>query len=1094
MDLTKEKVQKAIDNLSFPFPYSAEEWMEHMYLENYHCHKDFSNTAVIDCAEKIENYAERILEYGSGKCLYSGEHGSQGNQFHVYKVAEQYGLKYRHSAEVYWVKDRHEKDRANCHMMIVAKNPEGREDLNYILSVANEDGYYGQPRIDLELLLSVKPENFIVTSGCVAGFRYPEADKIWLKIADHFGKNFFFEVQNHNTQKQKDLNTRILKLAKENNIPIICGLDSHYVLEENKLKRELLQMDKGIEYNNDESGWYMDYPDTKTVIQRFEEQGVLNEEQILEAVLNTNVFVNECEEIVLDRHFKIPNIYKDLDYEGRVKFLKTTLSNIYKEEKNKSKEKVEAIRWEVEQYVESGTVDYPLISRAIVQEAVAHCNGVMTSTARGSGSGYVTNQMLGLTTIDRFTSEVPIYPERFLTKERILAGQCPDLDINVAESMSFERAAKNLLGEHGCYPLMAISTYKEKAAWLMYARVSGIEPSKSQIVSKAISEYNKVLLHAEEEEKSEIKIEDYIPEEYLDLFQESKSCQGITVGLIAHPCARLIFDGDIRREVGLISAKSETKKERVLVAAAEGKYLDEFGYVKEDFLIVDSVALTDKLFKSVGQPVPTFEELKRMVKDDKATWDIYAKGITCCINQVEKESTTKKVMRYKPKDISELCAFIAGIRPGFASLIDNFIRRKPYTTGEAKIDELLESSAHYMLYQESIMKVLSFLGLPMGETYSVIKSISKKKLKGQKLEDLLKQLKASWLKEFGNLDNFDKIWNVIKDAARYSFNAAHAYSMAGDSLYLAWFKAHHTAKFYEVAISHYQEKEKKDKIDALVKECMEFYGYRLGAYEFGNDNRRVNLDEENKIIYPNLSSIKGFGEKIVDQLYETGLKQYRSFREVYQAIQETAVNKTQLTNLAKLGYFRKYGNENQILSLISLYNFVSDLKTRVSKTKLQEQGIAPEKVLQFGRETKSMLMDLRKEEMVAFLESEIHEPEPTDYQRLQWQMEVTGMVDKQIVSFPKNEVMVTDIDIRKGITNLKLYSPSRGKGTSVKMYTKGLEAKQFQVGSFIRINQIEKRVKTEFTGNILPNGRREYKPVASGEKESWLKSYTVIGG
>lgn len=133
---------------------------------------------------------------------------------------------------------------------------------------------------------------------------------------------------------------------------------------------------------------------------------------------------------------------------------------------------------------------------------------------------------------------------------------------------------------------------------------------------------------------------------------------------MTHACG-LLFDGDIRREVGLMSAISEATGERTLVAACEGKYLDAFGYVKEDFLIVDTVALTHELFSSIGQEVPTFEELKELVKHDQATWDIYKKGITCCVNQCEKSSTTNKVMQYKPTNIAELAGFVAGIRPGF---------------------------------------------------------------------------------------------------------------------------------------------------------------------------------------------------------------------------------------------------------------------------------------------------------------------------------------------------------------------------------------------------------------------------------------------
>ena len=172
-----ELIKKIIPTLTFKFPYSPDEYEKNLYLENYHCHKDFSNTSTPDCAESINAYAERIHEFGA-KCLYSGEHGSQGNQFQVYKVAESEHLKYIHSSEVYWVKDRKEKDRANCHMIIAAKNAEGRGDINFALSMANIDGYYYKPRIDLELLFNIPKDNVIVTSACVAGWNYENAEDI----------------------------------------------------------------------------------------------------------------------------------------------------------------------------------------------------------------------------------------------------------------------------------------------------------------------------------------------------------------------------------------------------------------------------------------------------------------------------------------------------------------------------------------------------------------------------------------------------------------------------------------------------------------------------------------------------------------------------------------------------------------------------------------------------------------------------------------------------------------------------------------------------------------------------------------------------
>lgn len=1081
-------IKQIIPSLTFKFPYSAEDYGKKLYLENYHCHKDFSNTSTPDCGELMNAYVDRIHEFGT-KCLYSGEHGSQGNQFQVYKVAKNENLKYIHSSEVYWVKDRKEKDRANCHMIIVAKNAEGRGDINFALSMANLDGYYYKSRIDLELLFNIPKDNVIVTSACVAGWNYEDAEDIWLKIHDYFGENFFLEVQYHNTDKQKELNKKILQIAKKYNIQIICGLDSHYVKEENSIKRDQILKYKNINYP-DEEGWYLDYPDTKTVIKRFEEQGVLNREEIYRAIMNTNVFVAECEEIVLDRKFKIPSVYKGKSYEEKCKIYKSILNKAYAKEKEKSKEKAEGIRYEAKQVIESGVVDYFLTSKAIVDDAIENEGGILTTTSRGSAASFITNKLLGLTTVDRFNADIPIYPERFLTKERVLAGQMPDIDLNVATQEPFVKAARKLLGEHGCYPLMAVEKLKEKAAWQLYAGANDVSPEDANQISKYLDEYNKALKYADEDEKDNIHVEDYIPKEYIELFKQSNEYQGITINLKVHACGHFIFDGDIRREVGLISAVSESTGKRTVCAAIEGSYLDEFGYVKEDFLIVDSVYLTYKFFHSIGMEVPTFDELRHMIDGDKKTWDIYANGITCCVNQCEKEATTNRVKKYKPQNLAELSSFIAAIRPGFASLLNTFLNREPYTTGEKKIDDLLSDTAHFMIYQESIMKVLSFLQLQMGETYGVIKSISKKKLKGEKKEHLLAELNQSWNNEFGNTDNFKNVWNVIEDSARYAFNSPHAYSMGGDSAYQAWFKAHYTKTFYEVAINHYQEKNKKDKIDALVKEAIKFWGYKLGDYEFGADNRKVTISEENKLIYPNLSSVKGFGENVVNTLYDLGQTEYESFLEVLIALSSNSINKTIVNKLIRINYFKKYGDVNPLLETARLYNLLNGAK-QISKDKAEKNNIPFDVLTQYGNETDKQFNKLDSNKIINELISKITYRELTLKERLDNQREILGIVSDSDSTVSKRLYYVSELDIKKSIVNVHLFEIYSGKTRVVKMWRNQYNRNPFDLGSILYIISLEKKNKKEPTGEIdIQTGKKVYKEVPD-KFEYWLGKFTI---
>lgn len=1081
-------IEEIIPTLNFKFPYEINDYCENLYFENYHCHKDFSNPTIADSGESIENYADRCHEL-KAKCLFSGEHGNQGNHFHVYTVAEKEKLKYRHSTEAYWVKDRHEKDRTNCHIVLVAKNAEGRRDINYALSMANIDGYYYRPRIDLELLMNIPKDNVIVTSACIAGWWYDDASDVWLKIHEHFQDNFFFEVQTNNTDPQKRLNERILRLSEKNGIDIIAGLDSHYINDVGEVKRDQILKYKKVTYP-EEQGWFMDYPDMLMGLERFANQNVLDEKLALRAFMNTNVFVNECEEIVLDRSFKIPSMYKDKTYKEKCKIYMNDLNKAYSKEKIKSKDRADGIRYEAKEVMNSGVVDYFLTSKKIVEDAINNEGGILTTTSRGSAASYITNKLIGLTTVDRFNSDIPIYPERFLTKERVDAGMMPDIDLNISDQEPFITATKKLLGEYGCMPLMAVEKLKKKAAWQLYAGANDVEPAMATQISKYIDKYEDALKYAEEEEKEFINVEDYIPEKYIDLFRKSNDYQGITINLKVHACGNLIFDGDIRREVGLITAISKTTGKRTLCACVEGGVLDDFGYVKEDFLIVDSVSLIHKCFKAIGKEVPSFEELREMIKDDKPTWDIYEKGITCCVNQCEKASTTNKVKKYKPKTLAELSAFIAAIRPGFASLLNRFLNRSEYTTGEEKIDELLNDTAHFMLYQESIMKVLSFLGMKMGDTYGVIKSISKKKLKGEKKEKLLIELKKDWENEFGNLDNFSNVWSVIEDSARYAFNSPHAYSMAGDSAYIAWFKAHHTSTFYEVAINHYQQKNKKDKINALIEESIKFYGYKLGDYKFGNDNRTVTVDEKNKLIYPNLSSVKGFGEGVVNTLYELGLKEYSSFIDVLTALTSNSINKTIINKLIRINYFDNYGDVNTLLQITTYFDLINGIK-QMSKEKAIKNNIPFECLKKYGHETEKQFNKIDSVGLLNELVSNIEYKELSLKEKIDNQHEILGIINIVDPETNKRMYYVSELEELKTVTNITLYEIYSGKTRQVKMWTNQYNKEPFDETDILYIISLEKKNKKEPTGEINPKtGKKIYADVPD-KFEYWLKKFIV---
>lgn len=1105
-----ELANKAKERLNFQFPYDIEKWLTdmNMMIENYHKHTTWSDIVQIDSTTSVTDFVRLSDKYGC-QCYFSGEHGYSGEWLHIYDICkstldkknrEKLGIsnpiKFRYSVEAYWVKNRNKifietyedkkgkqqtrekKDNTNCHMVIVAKTYNAMRKLNYILSCAHVDGFYYKPRIDLDLLFQLDKDDVYVTSACIAGWKYEDAEEIWLKIWEYFGDNFFLEYQAHDTDAQKKLNKRIYDMSQKYGIQTIIGLDTHYINEEDRIKRDNLLHRKGLHYS-EEDGWFMDFPNGSVLFERMVKQAVLPTEEILYAMMNCHVFIGGCEELTYDTSFKIPIMdeYQKYDYSQRAKILLDILESKYESEdlEHKTPDRKEGMLYEYGEIKDSKTADYFLDNKALVDLAVSKYGGQLTTTSRGSASSYYCSKLLRFTTMDRFEAEVPIYPERFVTKDRILSShQMPDIDFNVSSQEPFVKAAKELFGEHGCYPLLAVGTLGEKSGFKLYADIKNLTPTTANEITKCIDQYNEALKQADDEEdKKDIHIEDYITDkEYLKIFNDSKPYQGIIEQAKVHACGFMLFNGspdnkdvvgygDIRYEIGLIRCHSESTGKSTIVANIEGGLLDIYGYVKDDFLIVDVVGIIYKLYHSIGREVPTVSELRKMVTGDELTWKMYEIGATCSLNQCEKPATTKRVMKYKPKEIKELAAFIAGVRPGFKSLIDGFLNRITYTNGEKSIDDLLEDCFHYMLYQEAVMKIFSWLGIPMKDSYDTIKKISKKKLKGEALKHVEDTLKSHWMENIGNLDNFEPVYKVIKDSARYSFNAPHALAMANDSLYEAWMKAHHTSKFYEVTMNHYQAKGDKNKVAALTKEAMNTFGYAMASYEYGKDNSKFTIDDETKTIYPNLSSVKGIGEKAVTDMMDIYKRGVSNFVDIYCSIKGTNINASVFENLVKIGYFKSFGSIKKLLEAVKIVDTWKgsswEGKKTISKNKMSELGLDGINVRKYatditksGKVSDKQFTNVDWKGIVKELVDKIPNEEYGILQLVKFQYEVLNYVDYVDETVEWKYVVVTDLNTSYS-PKFNAYSINNGKSIEMKVHRAKPRMDKTVVNSFTEI-------------------------------------------
>lgn len=1152
--------QKASKRLKFDFPYDIQTWISsmNMMMENYHKHTTWSDLVQIDSPTSIDDFIKLLDSYGC-QCYFSGEHGFPGEWLYCYDVCKNTfdedirkkkdlnnPIKFRYSVEAYWVKDvneilyeqyedkktgeiktREKRDNTNCHMIIVARNYNAMRKLNYILSCAHNEGFYYKPRIDLKSLFTLDKDDVYITSACIAGWKYEDATEIWLNIWKHFGDSFFLEYQANNTEPQKELNKRIYEISKTFGIQTIIGFDTHYINDEDCAKRNNLLLRKKLIYEG-EDGWYMDFPTGNIVYQRMVEQDCLSKEEIIYAMMNTHVFVNGCEELSYNTDFKIPILdeYRKESYETRSKILKQILTEKYnnEDEEHHTPDRLEGMEYEYGEIDGSHTADYFLSNHALVDLAVTKYNGQLTPTSRGSASSYYTSKLLGFTTMDRFESEVPIYPERFVTKERILAShQMPDIDFNVADQKPFIDAARELFGEHGCYPLLAVGKLGEKSGFKLYADIRGLEPSVANDISKCIDQYNEALKQVDDEEdKKDIHIEDYITDsKYLEIFNDSKPYQGIIEQAKCHACGFLLFNGnpnqkdvigygDIRYEIGLIRCQSESTGKSTIVVNIEGGLLDSYGYVKDDFLIVDVVGIIYKLYQNIGIGVPTVSQLRKMVQGDELTWRMYEIGATCCLNQCEKPTTTKRVMKYRPTEIKELAAFIAAIRPGFKSLIDGFLNRVEYTNGEKAIDDLLQDCFHYMLYQEAVMKIFSWLGIQMKDSYDTIKKISKKKLKGEALKHVEDTLTNHWSSNIGNLDNFEPVYKVIKDSSRYSFNAPHALAMANDSLYEAWAKAHYPSIFYETTLNHYQEKGNKNKVADLEKEAMTIFGYSIGSYEYGKDNTKFTVDDDTKTIYPNLASVKDIGEKAVEDMVNIYKAGNDNIIDAYLAIKGTKINASVFRKMVKIEYFKKFGTVKKLLQCVDIVEYwrgkSKDVRKTISKDDVEKLGLDKIDYLRYvtdktksGKESKQYrITDWMG--LVTALCNSIPNEEFESTRLANYQYEVLGYVDRTDPKLEWRYACITNLNTTYS-PKFNAYCIQNGKITEMKVHKTiprndkrckvSFKQVPFEEGEIIYIKDCKKepkKIKVDDEWQIVPDTyewwiKDYYKVVANEKKE-----------
>lgn len=1024
-----------------------------MKYYNYHCHNMYGNPVSMDVIVSMEDYCKRAIELGHD-AFFTTCHGLQGDIFQATTLAHQYNLKMIVGAELYYVKDRFEKDRSNRHIIIIALNHDGIRDLNRVISESFTTGMYYRPRIDEELLFSLNPNNVIITTACVAGLWNDE--ELIVKMKNYFGGHLFLEVQDHNEEIQKEVNKTVIRLSQKYNIRIIHANDSHYIYPEDAKYRDLFLKAKGIVYEQ-EANFILDYPDYDEIVKRYEIQGILNKNQINEALQSTNVFQEvDCSDYINDE-IKLPSVSENPNEELKRIINESWTQDRERIPKEKWKEYLDAIRYEVDIIEKTNMANYFLIDYNIAKIAKEKYNGVLTNTGRGSAPSFYVTRLLHLTNIDRLKSPITLFPTRFMSIERILgARSLPDIDLNTADAEPFIQASKDLLGENNCGWMISWKPLQESSGFRLYCKSLDIDYDTVNEIAKDLDKYR-------EDPK------------WKDIIEESRRFIGVVEGVAESPCSMVLYDKDVRSEIGMI--KTPNGK---ICCLLDGYNCDKYKYLKNDYLTVTVWAIIRDVCKLAEIPIPTINELDNLL-DDK-TFDVYRKGLTCSINQADSDYATGLVMRYKPKSLAEMSSFVAIIRPGCASLLDDFIERKPYTTGVKALDNILEDSEHRLIYQESIMKYLIWLGISEPQSYDVIKKIAKKKFKEPELKALKEQLLEGWHKQVGEEKGFEETWQVVEDAAKYSFNASHSLSYAYDSLYGAYLKSHYPLEYYTVALNYYSND--ATRTGKLTKE-LKSYGISLEKPSFRYSIDKYFMDKENNKIYKGTEAIKFLNKDCSLYLYSLRENKYDTFVDLLAEITDAKdennrsyVNSRQIDILIKSQYFQEFGNNKKLLTIYNYFKVLYGRKV-LSKDKAQELNL-PSYI--FEQDGVTQTEKQYKFENICDILKLIEHNTPNESfgikEQVEFENDALGYIN-MTYNVDKRVCYVLDIDT-KYTPKVTLYCLRNGKTVLCKVNKALFKKQPLKVGMIIRASRFEERYKQAYV-----NGGWQ----RTNDKEWWCSAY-----
>ena len=951
-----------------------------MEFAHLHVHTEYS---LLDGSNKINEYVARVKELGMNSAAIT-DHGVMFGCIDFYRAAKAAGIKPILGCEVYvapgsrFDREIGQAEDRYYHLVLLAENNHGYENLMKIVSKAFVDGFYYKPRVDMDLLQEYH-EGIIALSACLAGEvaknitrgMYEEAKSAALRYEKIFGKgNFFLELQDHGIPQQQRVNQQLLRMSQETGIALVATNDVHYTYDTDAEAHDILLCVQTRKLLSDENR--MRYEGGQYYVKSPEEMAELFP-YIPEALENTQKIADRCEVEIEFGVTKLPKFDVPAPYTSWEYLNKLCYDGLKERYSGDLTELEKRLEYELGVIKTMGYVDYFLIVWDFIRFARDH--DIMVGPGRGSAAGSLVSYTLGITKLDPIKYNLLF--ERFLNPERV---SMPDIDVDFC----FERRQEVIdyvvekYGKDRVVQIVTFGTMAARGVIRDVGRVMDLPYAQCDAIAKMIPEELNITIDKALKMNPELKNLYTTDEMVKKLIDMSRRLEGLPRHTSMHAAGVVISQKSVDEYVPLARASDGS-----IVTQFTMTTLEELGLLKMDFLGLRTLTVIQKAVKLIEKNKGISLDMDHVDYNDKAVYDMLGAGKTEGVFQLESAGMTSFMKELKPESLEDVIAGISLYRPGPMDFIPQYIEGKNNPDSIhflcPQLEPILSATYGCIVYQEQVMQIVRSLGgYTLGRSDLVRRAMSKKKaavmekerqnfVYGNEEEGVPGCVNRGISEEIAN-----KIYEQMMDFAKYAFNKSHAAAYAVVAYQTAYLKCHFPVEFMAALMTSVIDN--PPKVADYILSCRRM-GIAILPPDINKGDSTFSVDGGG--IRYGLSAIKSIGKPVIESIVAERNQRgsFTSLRDFIERMTGKDVNKKAIENFIKAGAFDELpGNRRQKMMV---YAQILDAIVQEKKNMMAGQM--------------SLFDFVSEEEKTAY---EIHMPDVEEYPKeakLAFEKEVLGI-------------------------------------------------------------------------------------------------------